>query len=102
MASQNWKVGFYEMYRSFSKKAFLKSLQKLVPALQEKDLIPGSSGVRSQVIKNDGKMEDDFSLVSSQGAIHVLNAPSPAATASLAIGKQLAAMAKDKLDERIV
>ena len=98
MASRHWKIGLYEIYRSFSKKAFLQSLQRLVPAIQEKDLIPGESGVRSQVIKSDGKMEDDFSLVPAARAIHVLNAPSPAATASLSIGKHIASLAMQKLE----
>lgn len=93
MATRYWKIGLYEMYRSFSKKVFLKSLQRLVPSLQEKDLVTGFSGVRSQIVKPDGTMEDDFSLIANAKAIHILNAPSPAATASLAIGKQIAGLA---------
>lgn len=90
MAFKYWKVGFYELYRSMSKKTFLKSLQRLVPELQENDLVPGGAGVRSQVVRPDGMMVDDFVIVNSPRMIHVLNAPSPAATASLSIGDHLA------------
>jgi L-2-hydroxyglutarate oxidase LhgO len=90
MAARYWRVGLYELYRSYSKKAFLRSLQKLVPELQGQDLVPTQSGVRSQVITKEGKMVDDFLLVEKPGIIHVLNAPSPAATASLAIGSYIA------------
>ena len=90
MAFKYWKVGAYELYRSFSKKAFLKSLQRLLPALTESDLVHGGAGVRSQVVKKDGSMVDDFYLIQEKNVIHVLNAPSPAATASLMIGKHIA------------
>ena len=90
MATRYWNVGLYELYRSYSKKAFLKSLQRLVPCLEINDLIPAAAGVRSQVITTDGKMVDDFLLIQKPGIIHVLNAPSPAATASLAIGNYIA------------
>lgn len=92
MAARYWDVGVYEFYRSFSKRAFLKSLQRLVPELQSKDLVPTIAGVRSQVITQDGRMVDDFLLVERPGLIHVLNAPSPAATASLAIGGYIASL----------
>lgn len=90
MATAHWKVGLYEIMRSYSKKRFLKDLQRLVPVLEESDLIPGESGVRSQLVLSNGKIYDDFSIVDTPRAIHVLSAPSPAATASLAIGCTLA------------
>lgn len=96
MAARYWDVGLYEMYRSYSKKAFLRSLQRLVPSLQSNDLIPTTAGVRSQVITGEGKMVDDFLLIEKPGVIHVLNAPSPAATASLAIGTYIASHYKGK------
>lgn len=90
MAARYWKIGLYEIYRSFSKKAFLNSLQRLIPSLEESDLVEAESGVRSQVVLPNGKMHDDFSIVQRKNVIHVLNAPSPGATASLAIGKHIA------------
>lgn len=95
MAGRYWNVGLYELYRSYSKKAFLRSLQKLVPSLESKDLVRGSAGVRSQVITPEGKMVDDFLLIQKPGIVHVLNAPSPAATASLAIGSYIASHYKE-------
>lgn len=92
MASKYWKVGIYELYRSYSKKAFLKSLQTLVPELAEEDLIPTESGVRSQIVLPNGKLQDDFLIIERPGWVHVLNAPSPAATASLAIGETIASL----------
>lgn len=92
MAARYWKIGLYELYRSYSKKAFLKALQRLVPALEEQDLLPAEAGVRSQVVLPNGKMHDDFAIVQKATLVHVLNAPSPGATASLAIGKHLAAL----------
>lgn len=90
MAARYWNVGLYEIYRSYNKRAFLKSLQRLIPCLKQEDLIRTTSGVRSQVITSDGRMIDDFLLIEKPGIIHVLNAPSPAATASLAIGNHIA------------
>ncbi len=89
MAWQYWNIGFYEIYRSLSKRAFLRDLQRLVPSIEESDLIPGGSGVRAQVVMRNGKMLDDFSIVREDKILHVLNAPSPAATASFSIGKQI-------------
>lgn len=97
MALRHWKVGFYELYRSMNKSAFLRSLQRLVPSLEGKDLVPAESGVRSQVVLPSGKMQDDFLIIQKPGMIHVLNAPSPAATASLAIGDTLANIARESL-----
>lgn len=94
MAAAHWQVGLYELYRSCSKRAFLASLQRLIPQLTAADIVPNGSGVRSQLVAPNGAMVDDFSIVADRRMIHVLNAPSPAATASLAIGRHIAAMAQ--------
>ena len=93
MARRHWRIELYELYRSMSRRVFLHALQKLVPELQDSDLAPGGSGVRVQTVTRDGALVDDFQISEAPNAIHVLNAPSPAATASLAIGKHLAALA---------
>ena len=90
MTSKYWKVGLYEQYRSFSKKAFLKSLQRLIPAIKQQDLIPGGAGIRAQAVSQEGTLVDDFAFVEERNALHVINAPSPAATSSLSIGKLIA------------
>jgi (S)-2-hydroxyglutarate dehydrogenase len=95
MARKYWRTGAYEVYRSLSKAAFVKALQRLVPELKPEDVKPGGSGVRAQAVRADGTLVDDFSIVSSPDAIHVLNAPSPAATASLAIGRHIAGLAAE-------
>ena len=95
MARKYWRTGAYEVYRSLSKAAFVKALQKLVPELKPEDVKPGGSGVRAQAVRRDGTLVDDFSIVTSPDAIHVLNAPSPAATASLAIGRHIAGLAAE-------
>ena len=94
MARKYWKTGAHEVYRSFSKKAFTQALQRLVPAVREDDLDPGGAGVRAQAVDNDGRLIDDFRIVETPGAIHVLNAPSPGATASLAISGGILEMAE--------
>jgi L-2-hydroxyglutarate oxidase len=81
-----WKVGLGEFYRSYSKKAFTRALQRLIPEIQESDLITGGSGVRAQACDNQGNLIDDFYFVEEDRILHVCNAPSPAATASLSIG----------------
>ncbi|MEQ8475211.1 L-2-hydroxyglutarate oxidase [Fulvivirga sp.] len=86
VAMKYWKTGFGEMYRSFSKAAFTKALQKLLPEVTEKDLAPGGSGVRAQACDRNGGLIDDFLIVENEFAINVCNAPSPAATSSLSIG----------------
>jgi len=86
-------MAVFEYCRSFSRRAFLHALQRLVPALEDKDLAPGGSGVRAQCVRRDGTLVDDFLIVEAPNAIHVLNAPSPAATASLAIGRHIADLA---------
>ena len=93
MARKYWRVGAWEVHRSLSKKKFVDSLQRLVPELKAEDIVPGGSGVRAQAVRPDGSLLDDFSIVASADAIHVLNAPSPGATASLAIGRHIAGLA---------
>lgn len=92
-----WKTGFGEMYRSFSKAAFTKALQKLLPEIREEDLTPGGSGVRAQACDKNGGLIDDFLIQESKGIINVCNAPSPAATSSLAIGETVADLALAQL-----
>lgn len=90
LAGRHWRAGLGEMHRSVSKRAFVKALRRLVPELGESDLLPASCGIRAQALRRDGSLEDDF-LIHRQGRCwHVLNAPSPAATASLAIGQEIA------------
>lgn len=87
VAAKYWKTGMGEYYRSFSKQAFTKALQQLIPAVQSSDLIPGGAGVRAQACDKDGGLLDDFAITENSRCIHVLNAPSPAATSSLSIGE---------------
>jgi len=89
MAAKYWKTSVGEYYRSFSKAAFVKALQRLVPEIASGDIVPGGSGVRAQALDKNGKLVDDFYFVHAEGMIHVCNVPSPAATASLAIGKYI-------------
>lgn len=89
MARRYWQTGMGEMIRSFSKAAFVKALQRLLPELTADDLQPGGSGVRAQAIASSGALVDDFAISVTGRALHVLNAPSPGATASLAIGKMI-------------
>ena len=88
-----WKTGMGEYTRSLFKPLFVKALKNLVPAIQGSDLVPGGSGVRAQAMDRTGKLLDDFCIVQSERFIHVLNAPSPAATASFAIGSKISAQA---------
>ncbi|HXW97628.1 MAG TPA: L-2-hydroxyglutarate oxidase [Gemmatimonadales bacterium] len=90
MVRSQWRNGLDEMRRSLSRSRFLTSLQALLPTLTDADIAPGGSGVRAQAVDRSGRLLDDFALVQSPGQVHVLNAPSPAATASLAIGKEIA------------
>lgn len=92
MASRCWQTGLGEVWRSFNKGAFVKALQRLLPELQPEDVAPAGSGVRAQAMDPAGNLLDDFSVVRAQGMVHVLNAPSPAATSSLRIGATIAAM----------
>jgi L-2-hydroxyglutarate oxidase LhgO len=94
MARRYWRAGLAEYYRSLHKAAFVRALQKLVPAIQSADLLPGGSGVRAQALDRHGRLVDDFLVIPSPRIIHVCNVPSPAATASLMIGKQIVEMAR--------
>ena len=92
VAGKYWKTGLGELYRSFSKSAFTKALQELIPEIQESDLVEGGAGVRAQACDRTGGLLDDFAIRESEFAINVLNAPSPAATSSLSIGGTVAEM----------
>jgi (S)-2-hydroxyglutarate dehydrogenase len=98
MVSKYWKTGMGEMYRSLSQEAFVKALQKLVPELRLQDVRRAGSGVRAQAVAPDGALLDDFCIVESERMVHVLNAPSPGATASISIGKAIAEMAAKNFD----
>jgi L-2-hydroxyglutarate oxidase len=93
IASKYWKTGLGEYYRSFSKAAFTKALQELIPDIQEADLVEGGTGVRAQACDKEGGLLDDFYITENHTTINVLNAPSPAATSSLSIGEAVAALA---------
>jgi L-2-hydroxyglutarate oxidase len=90
MAARYWRMGLGEMYRSASTSAFLRALQRLVPELTAADVKPGGAGVRAQALEPNGALVDDFRIVEGDRMIHVLNAPSPAATASISIGRAIA------------
>ena len=95
LAMEHWRTGVGEIWRGLSKSAFTRSLQKLIPEIQEADLLPAPSGIRAQAVTSDGALADDF-LIDRQGRMtHVLNAPSPAATSSLNIAKLIA----DRIEE---
>ena len=96
MARKYWRMGMAEQYRSWMKPAFFSSLQKMVPELQDADLAPGGSGVRAQAVDRKGNLVDDFHFVHSQRMIHVCNVPSPAATASLEIGREIIDMLQER------
>ena len=97
VAYKYWRTGLGEMYRSYSKGAFTRALQELIPEIQKKDLIKGGSGVRAQACDRKGRLIDDFLVVEHDQFINVGNAPSPAATSSLAIGGRVAEMAVERL-----
>jgi len=90
LAARFWRVGLEEQGRSFSKRLFVKSLQRLMPEISQDDLVPGESGVRAQAVDGEGRLVDDFRILTEGRMVHVLNAPSPAATASLSIGEYIA------------
>jgi L-2-hydroxyglutarate oxidase len=94
MAAKYWQTGMSEVYRSLSKAQFTKALQRLVPEIRSEDLMTGGAGVRAQAVEDTGKLVDDFRIVETKGAIHVLNAPSPGATASLTISEGILEMAE--------
>lgn len=93
LAARFWKIGAYEVWRSLMKSAFVKDLRRLVPALRSEDVYRAGAGVRAQALERSGALVDDFRIVESPNAVHVLNAPSPGATASIAIGRAIAEMA---------
>ena len=95
---KNAKFGMDEYRRAFSKKLFLKTLQKLIPSLEMRDIKPGRAGVRALLLGKDGDTRDDFRIEYANNSIHVLNAPSPAATASLAIGEDIKKMAIERFN----
>jgi (S)-2-hydroxyglutarate dehydrogenase len=94
MVHKYWQDGLAEFYRSLSRRAFVERLQRMVPEIQESDLQPGDSGVRAQAVRPDGSLVDDFQFVCSRNMLHVCNVPSPAATASIPIGRAVADMAQ--------
>jgi L-2-hydroxyglutarate oxidase len=90
LARKNWRTGVGEIHRSISKKAFVRGLKRLVPEVEEEDVVPIAAGVRAQAIRKDGALVDDFLIAEGRNSVHVLNAPSPAATASIPIGEEIA------------
>ena len=100
--AKHWKFGLDEYKRAFSKRLFLKTLQRLVPSLEMDDLRPGRAGVRAMALAKDGEIFDDFKIEAKGDCIHVLNAPSPAATACLAIGEQVKEMAEKHLNLALI
>ncbi|MEM1213320.1 MAG: L-2-hydroxyglutarate oxidase [Planctomycetota bacterium] len=98
MAAKHWRMGAGEMWRSYNKAAFVRALQRLVPAIQAEHLKPAPSGIRAQAVSRDGALVDDFAITEERSVIHVNNAPSPAATASLNIGSMIA----DRADAQLV
>jgi L-2-hydroxyglutarate oxidase len=102
MAAKYYKMGFQEFRRSFSKKLFVQSLQKLIPEIQIDDIEVGGAGVRAQALERDGKLVDDFRIVEAERMVHVLNAPSPAATASLSIGKTISQMVIKRFNTEVI
>ncbi len=97
MAGKYYKMGMGEFYRSLNKNAFVRALQKLVPEIEHDDLTQGGAGVRAQAVDSNGNLIDDFRIVEAEKMIHVLNAPSPAATASISIGGTIANKVKERL-----
>jgi L-2-hydroxyglutarate oxidase LhgO len=94
MAAKYWRSGAAEFYRSVRKSAFVKALQKLMPEVRNSDLVPNGSGVRAQALRPDGSLVDDFQFECTGNMLHVWNVPSPAATASLPIGREIVQMAQ--------
>jgi L-2-hydroxyglutarate oxidase LhgO len=89
LALKHGGTGIYEVLRSLNKRMFLSSVQNLIPDIREEDITPGGSGVRAQAVSSDGKLVDDFYFVEKKNQLHVLNAPSPAATSCLSIGQSI-------------
>ena len=101
LAARHWRMGLGELGRSVSRRAFWHAATKLVPGLAFQDLVPARSGVRAQAVRPDGSLDDDFVIEQTARAVHVVNAPSPAATASLAIGREVAALALARPPEAV-
>jgi len=97
LAARNIRVGTYELARSLSTRLFLRDLQRLVPEINRKDLLKSAAGVRAQAVDRDGSLVDDFRVISGWKSLHVVNAPSPAATGALAIGRYIADQARGEL-----
>src|SRR5690606_35558689 len=102
LARRHWRSGVAEFARSLHRGRLVRELQRLVPRVQAADLVPGKSGVRAQAVDAQGKLVDDFVIIYGDRTVHVLNAPSPAATASLSIGAQIAEEALARLSPRVV
>jgi L-2-hydroxyglutarate oxidase len=100
MIGGHWRMGLAEMRRAGSRRAFVQALRRLVPELRDQDLRPAPAGVRAQAVDRSGALVDDFRIERAPGMVHVLNAPSPAATASLAIGEVIAGLALEALEGR--
>jgi L-2-hydroxyglutarate oxidase LhgO len=100
LATKYWKMGASEMYRDLVRSAYVGALQRYIPSLQPDDCLPGPSGVRAQAMAADGSLVDDFVFEGAEGIVHVRNAPSPAATSSLAIGNYIADDAERRFDLR--
>jgi len=98
MASRYWKMGLAEMYRDYVKEAFVKELQRYMPELQADDVVPGPSGVRAQALATDGQLLDDFLIQHGENIVHILNAPSPAATSSLVLAQMIVDEAQRSFD----
>jgi L-2-hydroxyglutarate oxidase LhgO len=94
LAASYWRTGAAEMWRDLSKRSFANALRRYVPDLRDDDLLPGPSGVRAQALTRDGSLVDDFVITAGPRVINVWNAPSPAATSSLAIGGYIAQQAE--------
>lgn len=95
LAARHWRMGMGEVVRSWSRRAFVRALQRLLPELRVGDVHPHGAGVRAQAVDRRGNLLDDFHIVRAEGMVHVLNAPSPAATASIAIGRRIAALLEE-------
>lgn len=98
MAARYWKMGLAEMYRDYVKAAYVKELQRYIPELHAGDILPGPSGVRAQALATDGRLLDDFLIQHGENIVHVLNAPSPAATSSLILGQMIVDEAQRNFD----
>lgn len=103
LARKHWREGAQEVVRSLSKRAFVRSLQQLIPEVQADDLVPSAAGVRAQALTGNGSLVDDFLIVRGSRSMHICNAPSPAATASLAIGRAVVEQMPDDVlrEERV-